>query len=270
MIPSRGGSLVAFFVLTYGVMWAAFITVAAAPIPAHSPLGTILLLAGAYSPSVVALSLAAWHEGGPGVRALVDQVLRWQVAARWYVFAAVYTVTIKLTAALVHRAITDSWPRFGAESLYLIPFAIALSTPFQAGEEIGWRGYALPRMGARLGLAPASVLLGVIWACWHLPQFFIREANTYGQSFPLYLLQVTAISVAMAWLYTRTGQSLLPVMVLHAAVNNSKDIVPSATAGATDIITLRASTIAWITVLLLWICAAYFLWWMARRDRMSA
>ncbi len=104
---------------------------------------------------------------------------------------------------------TGAWPRLGSEAWYLIPVAVAFSTPFQAGEEIGWRGYALPRLATRFGLARASVLLGLIWACWHLPQFFIPEADTFGQSFFVYVLQVTALSVAMAWLYARTNGSLL-------------------------------------------------------------
>ena len=121
-------------------------------------------------------------------------------------------------------------------------------------------------MAERFGLARASLLLGLIWACWHLPQFFIREADTYGQSFLVYVLQVTALSVAMAWLYAHTSGSLLLVMLMHAAVNNSKDIVPSALPGATSTFGLSASLVACLTVTLLWICAAYFL---ARMPRWS-
>jgi hypothetical protein len=130
----------------------------------------------------------------------------------------------------------------------------------QAGEELGWRGYALPRLAARFGLGGASVLLGVLWACWHLPLFLLMpEADTFGQSFPLYLLQVTALSVAMAWLFARTRGSLLPVMLMHAAVNNTKDIVPSAETGATDPWALSRSLVAWITAALLALCAGWFL-----------
>lgn len=264
------GSLLTFFVLTYAVMWTCFISVAALGIRARTPLGALLLLLGAFAPSLVALSLTARAEGGTGVRALLGGVRKWRVAARWYLFAAGYMAAIKLIVALVHRVVAGEWPRFGDEPWHLIPAAIVFSTPFQAGEEIGWRGYALPRLAARVGLARASILLGLVWGCWHLPQFFIPEVDTYGQSFFVYVLQVTALSVAMAWLYAHTNGSLLLVMLMHAAVNNSKDIVPSAVPGGSNTFGLGASAVAWFTVALLWICAACFLARMPRRNQENA
>jgi uncharacterized protein len=259
MMDTPRGSLLAFFTLTYGVMWSFYVPVAAFGIPAHSPLGLLLLTLGAFAPSLVAVALTARGGGADAVRALVAPVLHWRVGARWYVFAAGYIVTIKLAVAVLHRSVADAWPRFGSEPWYLIPIAVAFATPFQAGEEIGWRGYALPRMARRLGLGPASLLLGLIWAGWHVPQFFIPQADTYQQSFIVYALQVTALSVAMAWLYARTGGSLLLVMLLHSAINNSKDIVPSASPDAHSMFGVTASLTAWLTVALLWICATYFL-----------
>ena len=248
-----------FFLLSYAVTWTCFTSVAAARIPTRSPLGALLILLGAIAPGLVALALTARAEGGPAARALLGRVLRWRVAWPWYLFAVGYIPAIKLCVALVHRLATGVWPHFGTDPWYLIPAAIAFSTPFQAGEEIGWRGYALPRLAARFGLARASLVLGLIWAVWHLPQFFIREGDTYGQSFFVFTFQVVALSVAMAWLYARTGGSLLLVMLMHAAVNNAKDIVPSAVPGVHETFTLSASLVAWLTVTLLWICAAWFL-----------
>lgn len=263
-----GGSLLAFFLLAYGLMWACFISVAVA-IPARSLLGGLLLLLGAFAPSLAALFLVSRNEGRAGVAALLRPIVQWQVAARWYVFAIFYIAVIKLSVALILRAATGAWPAFGKDPLYLIPLAIAFSTPFQAGEEVGWRGYALPRLAERFGLARASVLLGVIWGCWHLPQFFIATADTYKQSFPVFVLQVTALSVAMAWLWERAGKSLLLTMLMHSAVNNSKDIVPSATSPGA-IFGLSASAVAWMTVLLLWICAVYFLVRMSKAKAVAA
>jgi len=209
----------------------------------------------------VAIALAARAGGEDGVRTLLAPLFRWNVPAWTWVFALGYMIAIKLLAAVVHRLGFGVWPVFGAEPWYLMIAAAVFSLLVfgQAGEEVGWRGWALPRMGARMGLGRASVVLGVIWAVWHLPLFWLRTADKAGQSFPLYLVQVTALSVVVAWLWWRTGGSLTLTMLLHAAVNNTKDIVPSATPGATQVFGLGGSRVGWITVGLLWLCAVGFL-----------
>jgi hypothetical protein len=254
-----------FFALTFAAAWiwwtaAGAISSRTAPgAPAFQPLAEALFLPGTFAPGLVALALTERAGGHAATRALIRRVFQWRVGARWYVFAVGYMPAIKLSAALVFRVATGAWPRFGREPWYLMAAAIVVSTWVQAGEEIGWRGYALPRLSERFGLAPASVLLGIIWASWHLPLFFVAQGDTFGQSFPLYLLEVTAVSVAAAWLYWRTEGSLLLVMLMHAAVNNTKDIVPAAVPGATNAFALSTSLVAWLTVAFLWMTAAYFL-----------
>lgn len=259
------GPLLKFFSVTYAVTWICWTAAGAisrrtAPgAPALTALSGALFLLGTFAPGLVALAFTERAEGRTATRALLRQVFEWRVGARWYVFAIGYMPAVKLSVALVHRVATGAWPRFGQESWYIMAAAIAVSTWVQAGEEIGWRGYALPRLSERFGLAPASVILGIIWASWHLPLFFVPQSDTFRQSFPLYLLQVTAVSVALAWLYWRTEGSLLLVMLLHATVNNTKDIVPSAVPGATNPFALSPSLVAWLTAAFLWIAAAYFL-----------
>lgn len=255
---SSAASLFLFFTLAFALMWILFFAVAFVPIPAGSPSGGGLILLGAFAPALAAVAVTFRTEGRAGVIALVRRIMQWHVATKYYVFALGFMVAIKLTAALIYRASTSSWPRFDTSHWYLIPVAIAFSTPFQAGEEIGWRGFALPRLAERFGLATTSVLLGFIWGIWHLPQFFIRDGDSYQQSFPIFVLQVTAISVVFAWLYARTNGSLLLTMLLHASINNSKDIVPSGVIGGTATFGFRASRISWIALALLWACAAYF------------
>ncbi len=167
--------------------------------------------------------------------------------------------SVKLLVAVVHRLIEGRWPVFGTETWYIMIIGIMFSTMVQAGEEIGWRGFALPRLTEKIGLAYASLLLGAIWALWHLPLFFVAEADTFGQSFPLYLVQVIAISVALSWLYWKTNGSLLLTMLMHAAINNTKDIVPSVVKGASNTFALSSSLVAWLTASILWIFAIYFL-----------
>jgi uncharacterized protein len=266
-----GPPLLKFFSLTFVITWTCFITAAALSdsLPSGTPFGPglgALILLGTFAPSLVALMLTAQGEGSAGVRALLSRLFAWRVSVRWYLFAIGYMATIKLTVALVHCVVTGAWPRFGDEPWYLMLGATLLSTAIggQAGEEIGWRGYALPRLTTRYGLARASIILGAIWAFWHLPLFFVRQADTYGQSFPVYLLQVTALSVAIALVYWRTNRSLLLTMLMHAAINNTKDIVPSLAITGTNPFTFNASFVSWITLALLWTCAGCFLVWMRR------
>ena len=258
-------SLFKFFWLTYIMSWILWIAAAAISRGAASqPFGLVaisgpLYLLGVFAPSLVALALTARADGRAATLALLRRTVKWSVGARWYGFAVGYMAAIKLAAALLLRIKTGAWPAFGQEPLYLMAVAIVFSTLVQAGEEIGWRGYALPHLSTYIGLPGASLVVGIIWACWHLPFFFLSGTDKSGQSFPVYLLTVTALSVAMAWLYWRTNGSLLLTMLMHAAVNNTKDIVPSAVSAATNAFALSPSLVAWLTVAILWICAVYFL-----------
>jgi membrane protease YdiL (CAAX protease family) len=255
-----------FFLLTYAVTWVCWIPVVTNRIPYGTFFGSTLWIVGAFGPSLVSLALTARKQGGAGVRALLEHVLRWQVGARWYLFAIGYMIAIKLTLALAYRAIIGHWPPFGHEGPVVMLVATLISTPVQAGEEIGWRGYALPRLGSRFGFGSGSVMLGLIWACWHVPQFFLMAADTYGQSFPIWAVEVIAMSVAIAWLYTHTQGSLLLTMLMHAAINNTKDIVPAGLANARNAFSLHASPVTYLGAVVLWIAAAYFLRRMPERS----
>jgi membrane protease YdiL (CAAX protease family) len=255
-------ALLGFFLLTFAVTWTAWLAPAVLAAPRSAGLfgvGGPVFLFGVFAPAFVALALTAHDEGRAGVARLLARIGKWQVGARFYLFAIGYMAATKLLAALIHRIALGEWPTFGNTPLLLMLGAILVSTWVQAGEEVGWRGYALPRLATYLGLGGASVLLGVIWALWHLPLFFLHGSGSEGQSFPIYLLHVTALSVAMSWLYWKTEGSLLLVMLMHAAVNNTTDIVPAAMPNAVDAMSLEGSLIAWATVAVSWVVAALLL-----------
>src|SRR5688500_205161 len=253
-----------YFGVVFTLSWALWFAADAISSPA---LRTLSVYSGVFTPGIVALAMTYWDRRGAGVRQLLARLVKFDVGARSFAFALLFMATVKLLVAVLVRATTSAWPVFGDQPLPLMFGAAIMSTLLggQIGEELGWRGYALPRMSRSLGLGPASLLLGIFWASWHLPLFFILDGDTLGQSFPFYLLQVTAISVAIAWVYMKTGGSLLITMLLHAAVNNTKDIVPSAMPGANNPWTLQASPVGWWTMAILWTCAAWFLFDM-RRD----
>jgi uncharacterized protein len=257
-------ALLKFFALTFAVSWVFFIAGAAGagafghPVPVLAELKGALFLIGTVTPALVALWLTARAEGRSGMQALLSRIFKWDVGARWYLFAVIYMPAVKLAVALTHRAITGGWPRLGNEAWYLIVGAMVISTPVQSGEEIGWRGFALHRFADRVGFRRASVLLGVIWATWHLPFFYVPGIDMYGQSFPVFVIGVTAISVALAWLYVRTHGSLLLTMLMHSAINQTVGIV-SDVGKAGNPFTVRPPLSFLLTVAFLWIPAVYFL-----------
>ena len=257
-----------YFALTFLVSWTFWLTAGAltarsiAAGSAPTPATTVLVYLGVFGPAFVAVAMTLWAGGAAEVRALLSRLVQWRVGFRWYLFAIAFMAVVKVTMAALHRVALGAWPGFGSTPVLAMLAATVISVLIlgQSGEELGWRGYALPRLASRIGLGWASVVLGIIWAVWHLPIFFVfPSADKFGQSFPLYLAQVTGLSVAMAWLWWRTNGSLLLTMLLHAAINNTKDIVPSASAGARSVWTLGASPAAWMTVGVLWTFAALFL-----------
>ncbi len=252
-----------FFSLTFVVSWSAWIgrsaVLAGDSRPLPQAIGGFLYILGVFAPALVALFLTARAHGRTGALALLRRTVKTPPGVRWYFFAVTYMAAVKLVAAALHRIAVGTWPPFGQESLLIVAIAMVFSTPVQAGEELGWRGYALSPLSARFGLAGASIVLGAFWACWHLPFFILPGSDKTGQSFTVYLVTVTALSVAMAWLYWRTEGSLLLTMLMHAAINNTKDVVPSGVPAGSPAFFLGASLVAWLSAAILWACAAYFL-----------
>ena len=102
-------------------------------------------------------------------------------------------------------------------------------------------------------------MLGLLWACWHLPLFFVPGLGNHGQSFPLFVVGGIALSVAMAWLYANTNGSLLLAMLMHSAVNQTIGIVPTRRVNPGDPFALDTSLVTWLFGAILWMTAAYFL-----------
>jgi membrane protease YdiL (CAAX protease family) len=125
-----------------------------------------------------------------------------------------------ITAFLLWRLLgSAALPAPPPSAWFSIPILIVVLLLPALFEEIGWRGYAFPRMQTRSNALTASLLLGIIQAIWHLPIWFIPGMGFEGLPFPYYALLVTGLSVLAGWLYNSTGGSLLIVGLLHAAIN---------------------------------------------------
>jgi membrane protease YdiL (CAAX protease family) len=264
----RRWPLSSFFLLTFAITWPAWWLAARAGYGTESSTfaAAIAFYIGVFAPGIVSVILTRAFEGPGALRALLARLVQANVAGRWFAFALFFTISLKLVSAVAHRLLLGVWPVFAegplALTVLLMFGATFISTISggQAGEELGWRGFALPRMAQMMGYRTSGLVLGLVWAAWHIPIFYIfPHADTYQQSFPLYALQVTGLSVAVTFLYVNTRGSLLLVMLMHAAHNNTKDIVRSAPPEPGGVWSLHGSPAWLLSIGLIWVCAAWFL-----------
>jgi uncharacterized protein len=221
--------------------WAAWLptTVASRGLPGWDLPPELSRPLGAFGPTLAALLVTAVHGGPRGVRALLARLAIWRVGLGWYAFALVWPAAHSLATTGVHVLLGGQSPDFAHPPvlwLYpvppelfaagpwpLLPFvfvqSLLLSSPM--GEEPGWRGFALPRLQARLGPLGASLALGILWGLWHLPLTLTSGDPTAGTFSGWYLLGITGDAVLYTWLFNCTGGSLLLVMLLHAAMSTT-------------------------------------------------
>ena len=228
-------SLIRFFALSFLIAWAVWI-----PAGIFAPEQKALMLPGAWAPTIAALLLTWSSSGGSGVRELLRGLAKWRVGVRYYLFAIFIVLGIALLAIALDGLLGGTPPslaevagRFGipperASLLFAIAPLIFLSSIFVGGpiaEELGWRGYAQPRLQARMSVGAAGLLIGFIWGLWHLPLFFVFPSAVGEIPLALYMPLVTAAGVLFAWLYNRTGGSVLLCVLLHAGNNFALGVV---------------------------------------------
>jgi membrane protease YdiL (CAAX protease family) len=199
-----------FFIVTFGLFWLA------------TPLASALLLGliASFAPSVVAIVLTALTSGAAGVRALVRKLGLWRVGWIWY--AAALGIPIAASLAVLGASSLLGGARLAAngQALALIPIIYILA----AGEELGWRGFALPRLLERLAPLPVALLLGVIHALYHLPLWVAPGFPTPSYSFASFLVASLAFGIVWTWLYQHTGGSVLISTLFHGTINAAGNV----------------------------------------------
>jgi membrane protease YdiL (CAAX protease family) len=224
--PAPASRVARFYLLTFLITWGAQLPAAlakldviAGPVERYMP----LLGLGLFGPMVAAMIVSRGEPGG--IRGLFAQFKQWRAGAGWYVAALLLPGALLTIGLVVYRVLTgtelDRWfwfpsdpPRIAA--LVLIPFT----------EEIGWRGYALPRLQARVGPLRASVVIGVLWGIWHYPMFVVQGVPMV--LLPISLAYFVAGSIVFTWLCNRSGSLLPMAVVAHAGahLDNSAASIP--------------------------------------------
>jgi membrane protease YdiL (CAAX protease family) len=261
----KGHPLVSYFALTFAISWGGVLLVIGGPggIPGNPeqfetllPVVILALLAG---PSVAGLLLTGLVDGRAGFRELLSWLLRWRVGVRWY---AVALLTAPLLFTAIPLALSLLFPEFlpgiftTDDKASLLLLGIAAGLVAGIFEELGWTGFAIPRLRLRYGVLSTGLIVGVLWGAWHfLVNFWSSGSPSGGLSLVLLLHSVLfsvgilpAFRVLMVWVYDRTG-SLLVAMLMHVSLTTSNVILAPLATGVPLVtwpLVLAAAT--WVVV----------------------
>jgi uncharacterized protein len=247
----------AYFALTFMISWSGALLV----LGPGGFLGTedvpeglfaIAVLATLAGPGMASILLTGLVDGRAGLREFRSRLLRWRVGGRWYA-VAILAAPLQIMAVLL--ALSLASPEFlpgvftSDDKVGLVLMGIVGGLIVGACEELGWTGFAVPRLKLRYGVFGTGLLVGVLWGAWHFPLF--SGGRTSSGALPLALLLpvllfswLPAFRVLMAWVYERT-ESLLVAILMHASLTASTLIIPPALSGVALLTNVLVSAAVW-------------------------
>jgi uncharacterized protein len=231
--------VLSYYALVFAISWGGILMVVGGPggLPATREQSEMLflfvLLALFAGPSVAGILLTGGVYGRAGFRHLLTRMTRWRVGARWYAIALL-TAPLLVTATLLAFSLTspEFLPRIftSDEKAALLLFGIGWGL-VGGGllEELGWTGFAVPRLRLRHGVRSTGLIVGVLWGAWHFLVAFWGSGTSSGAlslaiflpAILFYVGSLPAYRVLMVWVYDRTGGSLLVAMLMHASFSAS-------------------------------------------------
>jgi membrane protease YdiL (CAAX protease family) len=172
-------------------------------------------------PTVAALIVTGKTEGRRGIKQLLLKFIQFRLPSRWY-FAALIPFGLALAAAGIYKS--GGGAASGGVTLTLSFWAglIAINIFTGAtGEELGWRGFALPRLLEKYSPLKAGILVGLAWNFWHLPLWFTSGFSSLDLVEYILFFSVAIISLAvlMTWILSKTPNSLIPMAIAHFSFN---------------------------------------------------
>lgn len=219
-----------FFVLAVGLTWIFMITDALGShgiLPFRLPLPLMVVMG--YMPTLAAVLVAGWTEGREGIRTLFRKLFTIRVGLRWYLFAifgmvGVYAFSIGLYNLMHHDAglslFSERLPQAPSWQVALMVIPMFIAIGIVNGEELAWRGFAMPRLQKKYNALTASIIMGLIWSLFHLPLFFTMTGSSQtGMPFWSFTLSTVSLSILFTWMLNNTRGSVFLAYLFHAAQN---------------------------------------------------
>jgi len=248
-----GHPLLAFFVIAFAGYWIVMLPLVLAQnalgllpytVPPVGPSGQLPLsyyfvgaLGAIAGPTLASFVVTAITTGTKGVRQLLRRYMLWRVGVHWYLLVLVGLPLIQLAVASVFlgiaplTAFVQQWPLFFTTFL---PNVLLIGVTTQIWEEGGWSGYAVPALQQRFGAWRACLVLGPLWAVWHLPFFLVPgvisatkvDAITLIVQMAFLIIGAIPIRMIMTWIFNNTKGSILIAILFHSAMDASNVASP--------------------------------------------
>ncbi|KTG28348.1 CPBP family intramembrane glutamic endopeptidase [Haloferax profundi] len=251
----------AFFVLAYGISWVAWFPLV---LGVDDPLRTASFVLGGFGPALAG-AVTTWL-AGDSVRAWARQIVHWRVAPRWYLvaFALPLVVVALASVALAMRGYDVDPGLLSGRTAAVLGGFVFVALVGGGNEEPGWRGFALPRLQERHTPVRATLILGVVWAFWHLPLLATGPATidslaALGRETPLILvrvLNIVGVAFLLTWVYNGTRGSVLLALLAHAGFNTANSTLVPLPAEALDGdaatgVLVAVTVVVWVLAILL-------------------
>ena len=219
----RRHPVLAYFALTFVLSWMGALAVAASHLVRQQPLpkisGILMFPVMLLGPSCAGVLLRRIVDGKSGLQALLSEIFRVSVAPRWYAALLLPPISVLVVLLFLKTVVSTVYA-----PNHFLP-GVFFSIPAGFLEEIGWMGYAFPKMSSQNNALAPSVLLGLIWGVWHLPVIdFLGSATPHGvYMFPFFIsftFAMTAMRVLIVWIYTNT-KSIFLAQLMHISSTSS-------------------------------------------------
>ncbi len=211
-----------FFLLTFILSWSIWISLILASSQISEGLSNIVRLFGVLMPAISAIILTAYCAGRSGIGHLFSRLKIWKVGAKWWIAVIfVYPVLLVIAGLLYNLSNPPSMVNLlpiTAGSLIANGIFLTIAA---LGEEIGWRGVALPALMKKLSPLMSSLVLGLLWAAWHLPFWLlIGTLSQYGWAyFVMNFLFIVPTTFFITWFFNNTKGSILLPVIFHVVFN---------------------------------------------------
>ncbi len=188
----------------------------------------IFLLLGGFGPMLSAIIIS---KRTGCLDELKRSVFKWNVRLEWYVVAFIVPLLILIVSygvflliGGVPTGIVDMTP------YYMYPLLLLFVMLLGGGlEEPGWRGFGLPLLLKKYNPFISSIIIGLFWAFWHLPLFFVKISSQFGLPLGWYIINALALSIIFTWLYIRGSNSVILAIILHGGINAAFAYYPALT-----------------------------------------